>query len=229
MKKNINLHGHNFILEGNEDDVNLLADSSQFNNWLKKMDKRFVIKKILVQATDKRFDGGLLFAKLRADVTDIYGNHIHGALFMRGDAVAMLIILKDKNKKWVVLTSQPRFPAGVYESIEIPAGMMDDKGDFVSTAAREIEEEVGIKVDSENLVYLDEFNASCGGSDEVIKLYYCEIDMPEEEIKKLHGKITGVEHEHEMLKVLIVPFDELPEHTRDPKSVLAYCKYKGMI
>lgn len=229
MQKQIELYSQNFILEGNGDDVALLEKSSQFNNWLKKMDKRFVIKKILVQAVDKRYDGGLLFAKLRCDVTDIYGNKIHGNLFMRGDAVAMLIVLTDNQKKWVVLTSQPRFPSGVYESIEIPAGMMDDKGDFISTAAREIEEEVGIKVTTDNLEYLDEFAASCGGSDEIIKLYSCEINMPENEIKNLHGKITGVEHEHEMLKVIIVPLDELPKHTRDPKSVLAYCKYKKYI
>ena len=106
---------------------------------------------------------------------------------------------------------------------------MDDKGDFVSAAAREIEEEVGIKVTEDNLVYLDEFATSCGGSDERIKLYCCEIDMPEDEIKNLHGKITGLEHEHEMLKVIIIPLDDLPKHTRDPKSILAYCKYKKLI
>jgi len=226
---NVNMFGQSFELIGEEEDVNLVAQSSQMKNWLKRMDKRFVIKQILVQAVDKRYDGGLLFAKLRADVVDHNGNLMHGALFMRGDAVAMLIILKSNDKKWVVLTSQPRFPAGVYESIEIPAGMMDDKGDFVSTAAKEIEEEVGIKVNANQLTYLDSFFASCGGCDESIKMYFCEIEMPKEKIEKLHGKITGVEHENEKLRVIIVPLDELPKHTRDPKSLLAFSCYKGWI
>ncbi len=231
MKKNMNIemHGQSFELTGEEENINLVAESSQFKNWLKKMDPRFVINKILVQAVDKRYDGGLLFAKLRAEVYDNHGNRMHGNLFMRGDAVAMLIVLKSNDKKWVVLTSQPRFPAGEFESIEIPAGMMDGKGDFTGTAAREIEEEVGIKVEAGKLVYLDEFLSSCGGSDERIKLYYCEVDMPENEIEKLHGKITGVEHENEKIRVIIVPFDDLPKNTRDPKSLLAFGCYNGWI
>jgi len=225
----IDMYGQSFELTGKEEDIKLLAGSLQFKNKKKKMDPRFVINKILVQAVDRRYDGGLLFAKLSSDVVDIHGNIMHGNLFMRGDAVAMLIILKSNNKKWVVLTSQPRFPAGEFESIEIPAGMMDGKGDFTSTAAREIEEEAGIKIEADKLVYLDEFLSSCGGSDERIKLYYCEIAMSENEIEKLHGKITGVEHENEKLQVIIVPFDELPKNTRDPKSLLAFGCYNGWI
>jgi len=225
----IDMYGQSFELIGDDDNVKLLAESSQFKDWLEKMDKRFVIKKILVQAVDKRYDGGLLFAKLRTDVVDIHGNLIHGALFMRGVAVAMLIVLKANGQKWVVLISQPRFPTGVYESVEIPAGMMDGKRDFAGTAAREIGEEVGIKVSAEQLVYLDEYFSSCGGSDEVIKLFSCEIEMSKEEIEKLHGKITGVKHENEELRVIIVPFDDLPRHTRDPKSLLAFACYNGWI
>ncbi|MCK5851969.1 NUDIX domain-containing protein [bacterium] len=226
---NIEIYGQSFELTGEEENINLVAESSQFKKWLKKMDRRFVINKILVQAVDKRYDGGLLFAKLSAEVVDNHGNQMHGNLFMRGDAVAMLIVLKSNDKKWVVLTSQPRFPAGKFESIEIPAGMMDGKGDFVSTAVREIEEEAGIKVNADQLVYLDEFSSSCGGSDEVIKLYSCEIEMSKEKIEKLHGKITGVKHENEKLRVIIVPFDDMPKHTRDPKALLAYGCYNGWI
>ena len=221
------MFGQSFELTGEEENVKIVSGSLQFKNWLEKMDSRFVINKILVQAVDKRYDGGLLFAKLSADVDDNHGNRMHGNLFMRGDAVAMLIVLKSNGNKWVVLTSQPRFPAGEFESIEIPAGMMDDLGDFISTAAREIEEEVGIKVKADKLVYLDEFLSSCGGSDERIKLYYCEICMPENEIEKLHGKITGIHHENEKIRVIIVPFDDLPKHTRDPKSLLAFACYNG--
>ena len=223
----ISKYNQEFEIVGNDDDVALVAQSSQFDEWLKQMDPRFIIIKIIVQAVDRRFDGGLLFAKLNAEVNDIDGNHIHGALFMRGAAVAILVVLKSNGKKWIVLTSQPRFPVGVFDSVEIPAGMMDDKGDFISTAVREIEEETGIIVDNNNLTYLDEFITSGGGSDERIKLYSCEIETSEDEIKEMNGKTTGVAHEHERLTVIIVPFDDFPKHTRDPKALLAYGCYNG--
>jgi len=222
----INKNSQTFELLGKPEEVKLVAASSQFNNWLEKMDPRFRIQKIEVQATDKRFDGGLLFAKINAEVVDEDGNHVPGSVFMRGDAVAMLVILNDGEKRWVILTCQQRFPVGVYESVEIPAGMMDDHGDFAGTAAREIEEETGLVIKKEKLTFLDEYVVSGGGSDERIQLFACEIFKSKEEIEELNGKITGTEHEHERIKLMIVPFDKLPEHTNDPKTLLAYgfCK-----
>jgi len=214
-----------FDLIGKNDDVQLVADSKQFNNWLDKMDTRFIIQKIYVQAVDKRFDGGLLFAKIKAEVVDHNGNFVPGSVFLRGDAVAMLVILDDGENKWAVLTSQQRFPVGIYESIEVPAGMMDDYGDFAGTAAREIEEETGLIINKDKLSFLEEFVVSGGGSDERIQLFACEISKSKEEIKELHGKITGAIHENERIKLIIVPFNELPQHTNDPKTLLAYGFY----
>ena len=214
-----------FDLNGKTDDVQLVANSKQFNDWLSKMDSRFTIKKIDVQAADKRFDGGLLFAKIKAKVVDENGDFVPGSVFLRGDAVAMLVILNDGENKWAVLTCQQRFPVGVYKSVEIPAGMMDDHGDFAGTAAREIEEETGLIIKKEFLVFLEEIVVSGGGSDERIQLFACEISKSKEEIKELHGKVTGAVHENERIKLMIVPFNELPQHTNDPKTLLAYGFY----
>ncbi len=214
-----------FDLYGKTDDVQLVVNSKQFNDWLKKMDPRFTIQKIDVQTADKRFDDGLLFAKIKAEVVDENGDFVPGSVFLRGDAVAMLVILNDGKNKWAVLTCQQRFPVGVYESIEIPAGMMDDHGDFAGTAAREIEEETGLIIKKETLTFLEEIVVSGGGSDERIQLFACEIFKSKEEIKELHGKVTGAVHENERIKLMIVPFDELPQHTKDPKTLLAYGFY----
>ncbi len=223
----INKNSQAFELLGNPDEVKLVADSSQFNNWLEKMDPRFRIQKIDVQAADKRFDAGLLFAKIKAEVVDENGDFVPGSVFMRGDAVAMLVVLNDGEKRWVILTCQQRFPVGIYESIEIPAGMMDDHGDFAGTAAREIEEETGLVIHKNQLTFLDEYVVSGGGSDERIQIFACEIFKSKEEIEALQGKITGAEHEHERIRLMIVPFDELPKHTNDPKTLLAYGFYQN--
>jgi len=223
----VNRYSRDFELSGNKDDVTLLAASIQFDAWLARMDARFCIHSIHVQAVDTRFDGGLLFAKLVAEVTDENGDRVPGAVFLRGDVVGVLIVLTAKEQEWVVLITQPRFPSGQFESVEIPAGMMDDRGDFCGTAAREIREETGLEFQVEELEYLGDFFPSCGGSDEKLRLYVCRREMPEAEIQALQGKLTGVAHEHERIQLKLVPLSKLPEHTSDPKALIAYGWYCG--
>ncbi|MCX7848223.1 MAG: NUDIX domain-containing protein [bacterium] len=221
----ITLAHHNFELTGQKEDVELVASSAQFRQWLARMDERFRIKRMEVQAVDRRRDGGLLFAKLRAEVYGPDGQPVPGGVFLRGDAVAVLVILVTENERWCVLTAQPRFPAGEFESIEIPAGMLDDHGDIVSTALREVEEETGIRVTRESLRELGTFIPSGGGSDERITLYACEIRVTLEDVHTLEGKLAGLAHEHEQIRVLLVPLAELARHTRDIKALLAYGCY----
>jgi len=53
----------------------------------------------------------------------------------------------------VVLTVQPRVPAGSLEFVELPAGMMDDSS-FTGAAAKEIQEECGIEIPADRLLDL---------------------------------------------------------------------------
>ena len=41
---------------------------------------------------------------------------------------------------------QPRVPTGRYSFVELPAGMLDQSGDFAGVAAKELKEETGIEV-----------------------------------------------------------------------------------
>lgn len=224
----ITRHGQSFELTGAADAVALVANARQFDQWLARLDPRFRIHGITVQAVDARYDGGLLFAKLRAEVTDASGQRIPGAVFLRGDASAVLIILRAEGRRWVVLTVQPRFPSGEFESTEIPAGMLDERGGPRATAAREVCEETGLTVAPDQLTFLGVFSPSSGGSDERIYLYLCELDMTTEQIAALHNASAGAHHEDERIRVIVVSLEELPAHTRDVKALLAYGAYRNL-
>jgi ADP-sugar diphosphatase len=50
--------------------------------------------------------------------------------------VAILVILKCEGERWVVCCRQPRIPIGRADYLEIPAGMLDDSGQFAGVAAK---------------------------------------------------------------------------------------------
>jgi hypothetical protein len=47
-------------------------------------------------------------------------------------------------------------------------------------------------------------------------------------MQTIHGRVTGAHHEHEHIRVLLVPLDELPRHTNDPKALLAFGACRGL-
>jgi ADP-sugar diphosphatase len=59
-----------------------------------------------------------------------------------------------RDERLVVMTEQPRVPAGSLRFWEIPAGMVDDAGTFSGAAAKEIEEETGFKIPISELIDL---------------------------------------------------------------------------
>jgi len=71
--------------------------------------------------------------------TDI---RLPGFVFLRGKAVAIMVVI---NKTLLALTYQFRVPIGRYLT-ESVAGMVDEEGNFFGVAAKELEEEMGIKI-----------------------------------------------------------------------------------
>jgi len=131
-----------------------------------------------------------------------------GYVFIRGDAVAVLVIVieKETNKRYVLLVNQYRLPFGTYLK-EFPAGMMDENKNFKGQAALELKEEAGIEIKPEDLKELLTMGPSLGGCDETVKVFYCEIYKSQEEIKQIESKIYGIHEEGEIIKVEIVEFD----------------------
>ncbi|RAH47658.1 putative NUDIX family hydrolase [Aspergillus brunneoviolaceus CBS 621.78] len=219
----------------------------------------YVLRGIDIQAVDYFGGGRLGFVKLKAEVSNGSGETLPGSVFLRGGSVGMLLILQpddvppsNEEEKRVVLTIQPRIPAGSLAFTEIPAGMLDDSGSFAGGAAKEIQEETGLTIPQEELIDLtalalepgaagseDEERGgeslqkavypSAGGSDEFIPLFLCQKRMPREEIESLQGRLTGLRQHGEKITLKVVPLKDLwKEGVRDGKTLAAWALYRGL-
>jgi ADP-sugar diphosphatase len=149
--------------------------------------------------------------------------------------------------KLVILTIQPRIPAGSLTFLEIPAGILSDRGTFAGGAAQEIKEETGLTIPQEELVDLtaltlglqsrqggegnlqDGVYPSPGGSDEFIPLFLCQKRMPRRDIQNLQGRLTGLRYEGEKISLKLVPLEQLwKEGVRDGKTLAAWALYSGL-
>lgn len=246
-------------------------------------DDPYKLGSINVQSVDRFSGSRLGFVKFKARVENDAGERFAGSVFMRGGSVAMLLVLRAKgsssqdqagsgnnsneqssNKKvkhdavqqgeeYVILTTQPRIPAGSLSFTEIPAGMLDDSGTFSGAAAKEIEEETGLTIEEDDLVDLTQMTSelhnedsngadeegeetlqaamypSPGGSDEFIPIFYCRKDMAVGEIEQLQGKLTGLRDHGEKITLRIVNLHDAWKIVfRDGKSLAALSLLEGL-
>lgn len=214
----------------------------------------YKLRGITVQSVD-RFGDRLGFIKFKADVRTDDDQIFPGSVFMRGGSVAMLLVLTPDSTgtdaetsdpdEFVILTVQPRLPAGTMTFVEIPAGMIDNNGTFSGAAAKEIKEETGLEVVESELIDMTELalspqddpdevlqNAiypSPGGSDEFIPIFLVRKTMPAEEIQNLQGKLTGLRECGEKISLKIAKLkDAWKVAGRDAKALSALCLYENL-
>lgn len=154
----------------------------------------YTLRSVNIQSYDRfnNAQNSMGFVKLDATIertTEGPGHRLPGVSFLRGGSVAKLMILRPNdniNERYVVMTYQPRVPAGSLQFLEIPAGMLDGENNFRLKAAKEIKEETNFEVKWEDLIDLTNLalkdseirdkglkNAmypSPGGSDEFISI-----------------------------------------------------------
>lgn len=214
--------------------VAAITASRQFTDWLDLIDTdRFVVKSVHIQSVDM-FGPKIGFIKFKADITDKSGKFIPGIVFMRGGAVGMLLVLNCEGKKYTVLTVQPRIATGRFDFVEIPAGMLDGSGNFGGVAAKELEEELGLKIPASELIDLSTlsshargFYVSPGGTDETIRLFVYEKDVTPEWLAEMNGKCTGLLSEGEQITLRVVPLDDSILNIDDGKTIVAYALWKA--
>lgn len=146
----------------------------------------------------------------------------------------------------MILTLQPRIPAGSLSLPELPAGMLDDSGTFSGGAAKEIEEETGLKIPAEDLINMTELALpkasgegdehlqqgvypSPGGCDEFVPLFLWQKRIPRGQMKEWQGKLTGLRDHGEKITLMLSPLDQVWKvGGRDAKVLSGWALYEGL-
>ena len=165
-------------------------ESKKFEKFLTNFSKDVDVKQINILSV-YWFGNNVGFINLDVE-TYLNGKRVPGYVFLRGDAVAILLIVNGM----LLLTRQFRVPVGQF-TIEAPAGMVDESSNFAGVAAKELKEECGIEIHQDEMKYLQDIFISPGGSDEVIHLFYVEKQIPEAKLNELLSKIHGAVEEGE--------------------------------
>ena len=208
--------------------IGACVSSLKFRNWINSIDPEFTVTCIVIQSVDM-FGPNVGFIKVKADATIKAVDKKDGVLkdmpipsivFIRGASVAILVILMCEGKRWIIWTKQPRFAVGSRYCVELPAGMLDENGNFAGVAAKELSEETGIKITTSMLDYLGNIYPSPGGCDEMIGLFCYTQEVSPKELADFQGKCTGVEGE--IITLEIMPYEGV-EHSTEPLDAKALC------
>lgn len=207
----------------------------------------YKLRSIKIQSFDKFNPKSetINFVKMDALVSNDEGSRLPGIVFLRGGSVAVLMIVRPTDspeERWVIMTEQPRVPAGSLSFMEIPAGMMDGERNITGKAVQEIEEEVGMKLQDRDLIdmtklavqghkVLDDVKMamypSPGGCDEWISILLWEKEIDRQQIETLKGKLTGNRKQHEMITLRLLNYERLLEvGGRDAKTLAAWSLYE---
>lgn len=235
-----------------EQAMNFAKTLPAFKNWINSLESTFgadlkevkivdvtpfvIVKDPATKAIKEIRPSGFVLAKALVHKGEKNGkpNIPPGIAFIRGNAVCVLVILKDKasGNEYVATVIQPRIPGASKAYEEIPAGMMDASNDMVGVAAKELQEELGLKIHGSDLVKLSDMYPSIGGSDEKITVYAYRAEMPDiSAIKNYNKKQTGALDENEVIETRIRPYEGFKAACRngeitDAKAQLALGLYE---
>lgn len=164
-----------------------------------------------------RRDGSPLFALLEARGADPEGHPMLPYVLLRGHAVVIvpLCVNRDTGTRRFLMIRQRRVGDGTL-SLEFPAGMIDPGESPIAAAARELEEETGLRVDPASLAPLWDkgLTGSPGLSDEAITFYAARVELDDAAFRALDGRAAGHAAEGERMTTALVTREEaLPEIT----------------
>ena len=151
-----------------------------------------------------------------------------------------------ETEKQVILTLQPRIPAGSLSLPELPAGMLDDSGTFSGGAAKEISEETGLEISEDELIDMTQLALpssssdeeeqlqkgvypSPGGCDEFVPIFLWQKRVPRDALKEWQGKLTGLRDHGEKITLMLCPLEKVWKvGGRDGKVLAGWALYEGL-
>ena len=212
--------------------------SDVFASWARGLEAGLDVRALTLQSVDM-FGPRVGFVKLRceASTSRAPGVPLPGVVFLRGGAVAVLVLLRCAGARWALCVRQPRLAAGAASFLEIPAGMLDGSGAFAGVAAKEMAEETGLVVaaadltDMTALVYGDAARGvfpSVGACDEFLRLLFYARDVEPAFLAGLQGKLAGCAAENEQIALDLVPYDDLWRSAPDAKTLCAILLYERL-
>lgn len=159
-----------------------------------------------------RRDGTILFAMLKAEVTDPEGRQLPHFALIRGPAVIIVTAVEnlDTGERRFLMLRQRRIGHGG-DSLEFPAGMLDESvADPRGVAVKEIEEETGLRVDPARLHPLSDrpLYTSSGLDDESIHYFGCEVKLSGADFHALEGGHRGNAEEGEFIRLGLVAYED---------------------
>jgi hypothetical protein len=215
-----------------------IVDAPKFKKWLDDFN-RDEIEFIEFTVTDVDFFGPpvpnkLGFVKGYGLALDKgTGEPIPAIAFLRGDAVAVLIVVrvKETGLNHIMLCKQLRFPSGG-SLVEACAGMIDHQTrNVVGVAFNEVKEETGFILNEEDLISLGSIRPSGGGCDEIIHLYAWETEITQSEHDEKKRNIYG-EGAYEKIKLEFYDyetFDDTLDVLQDVKAECLWRRYKKYV
>jgi 8-oxo-dGTP pyrophosphatase MutT (NUDIX family) len=169
------------------------------------------------------------FNWLEGEVLDKMSGKVNTTfMFLRGDAVAILVLIVNKSQNYILVTEQLRAPTGGIRH-EAVAGMMDDDGVASGVAIKEMVEETGIVVKPDELFEIGSYYSSQGIMDEKIRCFFMRRDMDDAQLADLTSKLHG-EGDFEAIRLRLIPatWTEIIK-TQDAKLISSYAMYQDFV
>lgn len=162
-------------------------------------------------------NGELLFALCEADVTDPQGNKLPRYIFIRGHAVIVVPLVKnrDTGEERFLMIRQRRIGNGG-NNLEFPAGMLDREVNAArAVAVRELSEETGLDVEARDLFPLHDgpLYSSPGAADEGIYYFGCIVSLANTAFSSLEGRRAGSADDGESITVTLRKAEEAERET----------------
>lgn len=219
------------------EDRELILRSALFRNWFDRLDPMFCVGGVHFDSADfvtRKGQRIVLFLKIKAVVTDEAGKRVPGIVVLRGNVVAVLVVLWCQGRPYLLLVDQPRLPTGERHSLEIVAGMLDWSADWRRVALEELHEEAGLLVKDGELIDLigefggqsGGFSVSCGLLDERIFLAAVERNVTLEELQGMDGRKQTYTLEDEGIHTVVFPYEEAALRFTDAKCIHALFLYE---